>query len=204
MSENIPALIAEANLHNWGEDREDYELPSRMIHALESLSASPGDDEREALDFDTAHDLARYAYEGRNNYGLRRAENGGIRMDEAHHSKGWEEGFRDGWDSVRRLSPLTQEALARALYDEYRARIPGTLTWENDSKADEFRASAARLLPLLSRFSLPEPAEDEWEYQCQLSGNPWTDVDADHRCPGIRRRRRKAGPWLPVEEGAKG
>lgn len=42
-----------------------------------------------------------------------------------------------------------QETLARALYAEYRERIPGTLTWENDSKADEFRAQAGRLLPHL-------------------------------------------------------
>lgn len=47
--------------------------------------------------FDSAHDTARYLYEARNNWGLVRADNGGIRMSEAHHSDGWEEGFMDGW-----------------------------------------------------------------------------------------------------------
>lgn len=42
-----------------------------------------------------------------------------------------------------------EETLARALYAEYRERIPGALTWDNDSKADEFRAQAGRLLPHL-------------------------------------------------------
>lgn len=44
--------------------------------------------------------------------------------------------------------------------------------------------------------------ETEWEYQCRLADNPWTEVaDRTHgvNCSGTMRRRRKAGPWEPVE-----
>lgn len=46
---------------------------------------------------------------------------------------------------------VKREVLARALYAEYRERSPGTLTWENDWKADEFKAQADRILAHLPR-----------------------------------------------------
>jgi hypothetical protein len=174
MSENIPALIAriEKRLDSTGyAPWKDDVIP--LLDALSAVVASPGDE-------DTIKALLR-ALAG---YDLHPTQKDQIMTDILAM------GFR-------RLSPLTQEALARALYAEYRARIPGTLTWENDSKADEFRASAARLLPLLSRFALPEPAEDEWETcpVCQGTAGYWTDECRP--CCYCKGRGR-----LPVEKGA--
>ena len=50
-------------------------------------------------------------------------------------------------------------------------------------------------------------AEVEWEYECKLESlNPgvetnWCPVSPEHKCPGTRRRRRKAGPWEVVGDG---
>jgi len=39
---------------------------------------------------------------------------------------------------------VSEENLARALYEEYRQRNPGTLTWETDSRAEGFRKQVKR------------------------------------------------------------
>lgn len=69
------------------------------------------------------------------------------------------ETLRDALESLS-APPATddeREALAKALYADYRNRMPGSLTWENDSRANEFRTQADRLLPLLSNFRRPSP-----------------------------------------------
>ena len=55
-------------------------------------------------------------------------------------------------------------------------------------------------LPLVGA-AVSTPQDTEWEYQCRLADNPWTEVaDRTHgvNCSGTMRRRRKAGPWEPV------
>lgn len=232
MTENIPALIAEAAAWR-AEDANDpntevvsarvTRLIVRLADALESLSASPGDDEREAL----ANWLGQYrarvtdhpiwvadweavdAFEAAN---ILRYRMTGLSIAADPNLEENTSRARQAVAALRRLSPLTREALARALYAEYRARIPGTLTWENDSKADEFRASAARLLPLLSRFALPELAEVEWAVRWTgTEGEPVTDLGADESDVRalVRQQegfaeavKRAVGPWVPVEKGA--
>ena len=58
-----------------------------------------------------------------------------------------------------------------------------------------------RLADALEAAAASTPQVTEWEYQCRLADNPWTDVaDRTHgvNCSGTMRRRRKAGPWEPV------
>lgn len=52
---------------------------------------------------------------------------------------------------------------------------------------------------------VPEGPEVEWEYECRVDPSwDWRTCTNDARfCPkgSERRRRRAAGPWLPVEQG---
>lgn len=69
----------------------------------------------------------------------------------------------------------------------------------------EFPDHAVRVV--LTALSSLRDAAPEWEYQCNLGPysdgqhTSWIGVAADHRCGGRLRRRRAAGPWLPVPEG---
>lgn len=85
----------------------------------------------------------------------------------------------------------------------------GRIIWET-SRADESTISAtgANIVAdaiLTAGYRLPEPTVAvDWEYRCKLRStdqtfeHPWVSVDADHHCGGVRQRRVKAGPWLPV------
>ena len=73
---------------------------------------------------------------------------------------------------------------------------------------DEKRNPAMRLLGIAQAVitydegKTQAQAEPEWEYECKLDDSGWTPIDdVTHfqRCRGEGRRRRKAGPWEPVE-----
>lgn len=49
----------------------------------------------------------------------------------------------------------------------------------------------------------PEPEEVEWEYRCDIRKHFWVTHGVHHDCEGRPERRRKAGPWLPVEGESK-
>lgn len=49
----------------------------------------------------------------------------------------------------------------------------------------------------------PEPEEVEWEYRCDIRKHFWVTHGVHHDCEGNPERRRKAGPWVPVEGESK-
>lgn len=106
----------------------------------------------------------------------------------------------------RRVSPLTREALAEIIWDTSRAD-EGTIS-----------ATGANIIAdaILSRLSVPEPAEVEWEYGYNTGSTvtfvgdraqieEWTLVRG--MAVGVGDwgsrivRRRKTGPWVPVTPG---
>lgn len=108
-------------------------LPRDAADALELLSASPGDDEREEPD------LLKYA----------------VQHDHPEFGRGWffsPDAIESLIADTRRLSPLTQETLD--LLDELNSS--GRIAYDDYS----------RLHDAVSRFSLPEPAEDEYQAVC--------------------------------------
>lgn len=195
MSENIPALIAEARERHRRTARHlpdptSPTLVSRLADALESLSAPPAtDDEREAL-----HDLIDGFLDN---------------MPDGRCQGGYlsEQLLIAGWRPP--AAPLTVEAVAEAIdirYDDYRPRFNAEGTCVGSNIADA----------VVARFSLPEPAETEWEYGLADDGatEPYSDIstDRDWVLDGVHPmdegtvllRRRAPGPWVPVEKGAEG
>jgi hypothetical protein len=213
VTENIPALIAEADDYaqrGWGDISEFAARVSKALKrrakradALESLSSPPAtDDDREAL----------------------------VALVEGavpHDIPGWRvrysERIADAVLASRRPSPLTREALEDLISSlrEMGADTSGDL---RDWMCDAAKSAA----DALSRFSLPEPAEVEWEYrvvdsagehvwpfgtrdeeegetleavQEALDENFWSD-DSDTD-PNLRIEKRRqvipAGPWVPVK-----
>lgn len=63
-------------------------------------------------------------------------------------------GFVDGavWADARGQVTPDREAIAKALYDQWRSTRPGTFTWETDSgfRKDHFYAQATAILALLN------------------------------------------------------
>jgi hypothetical protein len=130
----------------------------------------------------------------------------------------------------RRPSPVTREALAKHL-----SRVACDWT-HNDCGSDDhdqehtnWKAYLSEADALLSRFSLPEPAEAEWEYGVEYV-NPdsnetavyfypdrpspirhyadgehfldWDNERSKKTFPTMKQvRRTSAGPWVPVEKG---
>lgn len=109
----------------------------------------------------------------------------------------------------RRVSPVTREALVKtvaAAQAEYlREDLPEEGLTESETIADA----------ILSEFSLPEPAEVEWNWMQDDTGQvPFTEGFASYEdaalfgppgtAPAHLVRRTKAtpaGPWVPVEKG---
>ena len=115
--------------------------------------------------------------------------------------------------ALGRLSPLTQEALAESVFQ---ALGEVSVCWSGYPSLGVFDSTRARqigdeLMAKLSRFSLLEPAEVEWEYGCRYTGNEYPQtLDSRETAEryartigGVVFRRRAVGPWLPVEEGTK-
>ena len=114
--------------------------------------------------------------------------------------------------AARRLSPLTQEALIESLKVAMLGTTDGDFLDGDDPipAGEMFRLAAEWVEDNLSRFSLPEPADDEWEYA--LSDGTYGPTTPTSNAvsfelttiPGFNVLRRvKAGEWLPVEEGTK-
>lgn len=221
MSESVPALIAEARKFDTAPAeyavrlKGAHDLIDRLADALESLSASPGDDEREALanwlgqyrarvtdhpiwvadweDFDAfeAANILRYRMTG-----LSIAADPNLEENTSR--------ARQAVAALRRPSPLTQEALIKSI-DAGRAEYLREDIPEDGQSESEVIANA-----ILSRFSLPEPARRRAHgiqsgWLCEpVEEEPTEERKAKAREMGWRILRRRPGlepgPWVSVEE----
>ena len=216
MSDSIPDLIERVKtldgVLNWDEIHT-------IIAALESLSAPPASDpEPQPSDGPDYH--AEHA-----SWAARKP----VSDDEREAPAGF-----------HRPSPLTREGLIgtafKAVEDhliELRDSRISVLPWANGLVVRERDGSASSIVrmttrmaistaidAILSSLSVPEPAEDEWEWGIARKRWPsspayfYRDREACERAienppvgipnpqgPWLILRRRKAGPWVPVEKG---
>ena len=104
------------------------------------------------------------------------------------------------------MSDQLRDKIARALHQHATDDGEVHILWGG---VEEHDAEVAEWIPYADAVLAVLDAETEWEYRCKLrSTNPdveheWVAVDAGHLdCSGVQERRRKAGPWEPVPEGA--
>ena len=91
---------------------------------------------------------------------------------------------------LRRENPMTT--------DELIERAAKAIWNQMSDDAQEYTRMQARAAFAVFEQAQPEP---EWEYECKLDDSGWKSIDdVTHfqRCRGEGRRRRKAGPWVPV------
>lgn len=232
MADSIPALIAKADDYaqrGWGDISEFAARVSKALKrrakradALESLSALSGDN-REA-----AYQAVR--------------DSGSITGDVYSNARVWK-AVEAALNASRRPSPVTRENPVVSAIEDAKAEvaagrrasvvvdIPDPVTREEVIDffrslvdGDEWLGSTdvtEAADEFLSRFSLPEPAEDEWEYGVEdniAEGGIDEGYSSEERAlsvaayrtgqyvtPGTRAwavKRRPAGDWVPVK-GAK-